>query len=600
MTDNDRSDAEPGFPYTRRDALAVLTTGLLGLRASGTAAADHDASHEHDEDAPSLTRLATMAAGSEVTGLFVTRHGDLFVNQQDPSDDNPAPFDRGAIGVVDGLDTRELPEEFPSQPVPEGAERRRVQTARGDYRVLANGGDPVTNGTDGERLGVAYSVDGDPMTTGQDADFNGFVPGDDPDTGYLFTNYESKPGMVSRLTLRRRDGRWRVVASRNLGFRAEDVQGTWHNCFGTVSPWGTPLSAEEYDSYAAAWYQSAEAREAAGYDDPEIYRAYLGYWGNPYRYGYVVEVEQPTSDNPTPKKRYAMGSCAPENAVVMPDERTVYFGDDGSGTTFYKFVADEPRDLTSGTLSAAKAIQEPGRDAASVGFALEWIELAHGHEEQVESWVAEYDRQEPGPTADYVTPAEVAAWAAGDAPDDRAAFLETRLAATMTGATAEFNKMEGVNVRPDAEPGDYLYVAMSTIEGTMSDDAGDIRVSENGDGIVYRLQLDEHFDVDWMEPAVVGGPDANVCGGCPYDASPAAGSEVCRDCSYNPGNADDGDGLLGTDPLTTDSTAVDRRNAISHPDNVVVMADGRVLIGEDNGHQNDMLWVYNPGRDVDG
>lgn len=100
--------------------------------------------------------------------------------------------------------------------------------------------------------------------------------------------------------------------------------------------------------------------------------------------------------------------------------------------------------------------------------------------------------------------------------------------------------------------------------------------------MVYRLRLGEHDDVDWVEP-VGGGPDANGCGECPDDASSAAGSEACRNYAYNPADAEDGDGLLGTDPITTSSTAVDRENVMSYPDDVVVMANGLRLIGRDDG-----------------
>ncbi|MDH5216398.1 MAG: hypothetical protein OEX19_01785, partial [Gammaproteobacteria bacterium] len=50
-----------------------------------------------------LVRLATLPLGAELTGLFVNTPGDLFFNVQHPSRDNPPPFDRAAIGVVDNL-----------------------------------------------------------------------------------------------------------------------------------------------------------------------------------------------------------------------------------------------------------------------------------------------------------------------------------------------------------------------------------------------------------------------------------------------------------------------------------------------------------------
>jgi secreted PhoX family phosphatase len=43
---------------------------------------------------------------------------------------------------------------------------------------------------------------------------------------------------------------------------------------------------------------------------------------------------------------------------------------------------------------------------------------------------------------------------------------------------------------------------------------------------------------------------------------------------------------------TTDKCDV---NGIAQPDNIEVLDDGRVLIGEDtSNHVNNMLWIYNP------
>jgi len=45
-------------------------------------------------------------------------------------------------------------------------------------------------------------------------------------------------------------------------------------------------------------------------------------------------------------------------------------------------------------------------------------------------------------------------------------------------------------------------------------------------------------------------------------------------------------------------TSLDVENTIAEPDNIVVMDDGRVVIGEDTGnrgHENNMIWVFDPG-----
>lgn len=602
--------------YDRRDAVAILTTLALGGRASsanakaqeggGTGNGDGNGDDEQGETGPTLNRLATTVVGAEITGLFLTRDGELFFNVQHPDEDNVLPYDEGTVGALVGARIDDLASDFESVQMPENQiQRERVRTAVGTYQPLMNGGDQVPNSGDG--FGVVYSAEGEAMTDGMWPDFNGFVRDGDRE-GYLFTNWERSPGLVTRIHLERR-GRpgaaaWQVTDAMNVDFRP--VEGTWTNCFGTVSPWGTPLSSEEYEPPADVWYDPEQ--QTFGNGDGRM-AEYLGYWGNPYRYGYIVEITEPRSDDPTPEKRFAMGRFSHENSVVMPDRKTVYFGDDGTGTVFFKFVADEAADLSSGTLYAAKAKPSEGDDPAKVAFDLEWVELAHGNDDEIESWVSEYDGQEESTDADYVTEKEVQQWANGNADDDRVAFLESRKAAAARGATDEFRKMEGVTVKlPQegaAEPGDYLYVAMSEVNETMADDEGTFQLKGNDYGAVYRLELGQDFDVDRMEPVVTGGPNANICGGCPYDAHPDSNSRVCQSCAFNPAREEeedegagrnDGEGaaMLGTAPM---QGQVDPQNAIANPDNLLVTRDDRVIIGEDSEfHENDMIWLYDPGE----
>lgn len=594
--------------YDRRDAVAVLTTLALGSRASTATAGAQDGGDSDgengEESGPTLNRLATTVVGAEITGMFLTREGELFFNVQHPDEDNVLPYDEGTVGALVGARIDQIESDFASVQVPDTEfDRRRVRTAVGNYQPLKNGGDAVSNSSDG--FGVVYSAEGEPMTEGMWPDFNGFVPDGDRE-GYLFTNWERSPGLVTRMRIRRR-GRpgasaWEVVDAMNVDFR--HVEGTWTNCFGTVSPWGTPLSSEEYEPSADVWYDPEQSIYGEG--DARM-AEYLGYWGNPYRYGYIVEITEPKSSDPTPEKRFAMGRFSHENSVVMPDEKTVYFGDDGTATVFFKFVADEAADLSSGTLYAAKAEPGAGDDPAKVAFDLEWIELAHGSDDEIESWIAEYDGQEESADADYLTDEDVTRWANGNADDDRVAFLESRKAAAAMGATDEFRKMEGVTVKlPQAgaaEPGDYVYVAMSEVNETMSDDEDAIQLRGNDYGAVYRMELREDFDVDRLEPVVTGGPNANICGGCPYDAHPDSNSRVCRNCAFNPNHADesgadesetDGAALLGTAPM---QGQVDPQNTVANPDNLLVTRDGRVIIGEDSGlHESNMIWLYDPGE----
>ena len=166
-------------------------------------------------------------------------------------------------------------------------------------------------------------------------------------------------------------------------------------------------------------------------------------------------------------------------------------------------------------------------------------------------------------TPSYITDAEVAAWATDKldigvldtVADERGAFLESRKVAAALGASAEFRKREGVNVNYAALAGGsmpYMYMAMPEVAKGMSDGNGDINVPENKCGSLYRMCLDGDYNVSAMEPAVIGGP---------YDAS-----------------------------ATVNQCAVDN---IPNPDNIAVLSDGRVLIGEDTGkHENNMIWVW--------
>ncbi|NJO02721.1 MAG: DUF839 domain-containing protein, partial [Bacteroidia bacterium] len=51
------------------------------------------------------------------------------------------------------------------------------------------------------------------------------------------------------------------------------------------------------------------------------------------------------------RKQYNWGRQGFEGGVVMPDNKTVYLGEDNSPGLFTRFIADEPGDFTKGTLS---------------------------------------------------------------------------------------------------------------------------------------------------------------------------------------------------------------------------------------------------------
>ena len=76
-----------------------------------------------------------------------------------------------------------------------------------------------------------------------------------------------------------------------------------------------------------------------------------------------------------------MGRLSIENVKVAPDNRTVYFGDDGSYTMAFMYIADKAKDLSAGTLYAAKWIQTGEENGGSAK--LEWIKLGHATDAEI-------------------------------------------------------------------------------------------------------------------------------------------------------------------------------------------------------------------------
>lgn len=512
----------------------------------------------------SLLRIATVPLGAEVTGIYKTDNGDLFFNVQHPSDSLPAPENNAAVGVWTGVDFNNLPGDFTEVGVPTSGSvfEQTVRVSEGSYQVLGRAGDTYA-GALPFGFGAVVTADGTAsIKQSQDPDFNAFIPNSaDGNSGYLFSAWEDRPGAMSRLAINKlADGSWQVTDAMNVDF--SDVNGTMINCFGTVSPWGTPLTSEEnYEAEnTVRWNDPSYSGGYPNYADVQNIQTYLGgVYPNPYDYGYIVEITNPTSADPEPVKHFTLGRMAHENAVIMPDQKTVYLTDDGTDKGFYKFVAYTAGDLSAGILYAAKLLQDPGTDSATTGFDIAWLELGSGSNQQIEAWVDEYDGIDEsdyveGQTS-YITDQEISDWAAGMGGDDRYAFLETLRAAEAKGATVEFRKMEGININAAGVADGsipYMYVAMSEVRSGMTDGTGDIAVTENRCGIVYKLDLDENYNADRMDPLVVGGP---------YDG--AAAENRCD------------------------------VNAISNPDNLIVLDDGRLIIGEDTGnHKNNMIWLY--------
>jgi secreted PhoX family phosphatase len=582
------------------------TAGAVGIAGAdgndGAAGADGNdgAAGQSGRSVPVLTRLATVPRGAEVTGIFLSDEGDLFFNVQHPSDANSEQdssgdvYNKGTVGVLRGVNFNNLPQKIANSPIPKTEfERQTVMTALGEYQVIGQTNDVFAElGAKGlaKGLGIHYGImSGDKIIENNAPDFNGFVS-TGANEGYLFTNWESYPGGMSRMKIIKDNvGSWSVTEAMMLDF--DSVQGTAANCFGSVSPWGTPLTSEEWivrsnvnSTTDASWNDPANTST----DNMEALTA--PDFPNPYRYGYIAEVTAPTSDAPIVVKHFTVGRYEHENSTVMPDRKTMYSSQDDTGGVLFKFIADAAEDLTSGTLYGAKLKQDVGStEPATTGFDVTWVELAKSDNATIEAWIAEYDGigtddYVEGKTS-YMTLADVKAWADGDATyplvenggsfvtagepmDDRSAFLESRQAAKMKGATAEWRKLEGISINHDraieAVGGvesiadenvteAFMYIGISDIDNTMIDDEGDIQLSARVKdcGGVYRAKLEENYDLARIEPVVMGGTYRSTL----------TGAERCD------------------------------VNQLSQPDNVIVMRDGRIIIGEDGFQENNTLWM---------
>lgn len=337
---------------------------------------ENNALWRFDPETEELKRFAVTPLGAEVTGLHIAENGTLFMNIQHPSATNVYPYNRGTVGVVTGFNANT--DNFFELPFVEGADKKMAHVAAGEYQILGRAGEFIPNDMRGQTFGAVYNVSGDYMSTCNNPDGNMFLPtAEDGSQGYLFSNFECRPGGMSKIYISHNGDSWDVIEGNMVDFA--DVNGTWVNCFASVTPWNTGLSGEEYPPETAEAWEGSRAADMS---------AYLGRPANPYDYGYPIEIAPGRGIGTDVTKHYAMGRFSVENAIVMADSKTAYYGDDGSNRVLYRFVADEEGNLDAGTLYAAKVAQQDDGT-----LALEWIELGHGESDMVRDAIRSMDSQ---------------------------------------------------------------------------------------------------------------------------------------------------------------------------------------------------------------
>jgi secreted PhoX family phosphatase len=193
----------------------------------------------------------------------------------------------------------------------------------------------------------------------------------------------------------------RLKTSANPGGRW--VRGTFANCAGGVTPWGTTLHGEEnfngyFDAsgeldpaHAASYARYGITGEGKGWNtvDPRFDLTLEP--NEPYRFGYIVEVDV-TDPRSTPRKHTMLGRMKHEGAtcsISRQGHAVVYMGDDERGDYVYKFVSRDKfrpgrskaarrhnlRLLEAGTLYVARFTGDGLEDEEYDGRG-EWVPLA--------------------------------------------------------------------------------------------------------------------------------------------------------------------------------------------------------------------------------
>jgi hypothetical protein len=396
---------------------------------------------------------------------------------------------------------------------------------------------------------------------------------------YINRAYGIVPASMSLTTIdqNKKTGDLTPVTLKKIDFSG--VGGLWIPCNGSLTPWNTHLGSEEYEPDARV----SETDPKKTNVDPftQYYYNDTTKTGNPYAYGYLPEVTVRADNSTSVVKHYSIGRFSHELGKVAPDMRTVFFGDDGGNTMLFLYVADKAKDLSAGTLYAGKWIQKSAENGGSAD--LQWINLGHATDKEVKSFIDKgvkfsdifetSDQAAEGFTAVKVyssVSTKVEYLKVKPGMEKAAAFLESRRYGAVKGATAEFNKMEGVTVNAKDNK---AYVAMSYLEKAMekdikgTDPADDIQVNKISAGVTYELTLK----------------------GKQKDRSGTA-----INSAYVPSFMK---GLVFGQDLATPDAKGNKANdeRVANPDNLSFSEDLRTLfIGEDSGmHANNYVWAYN-------
>lgn len=274
--------------------------------------------------------------------------------------------------------------------------------------------------------------------------------------------------------------------------------GTYGNCAGGVTPWGTILTGEEnVDSYFSGDHRLSS--EAENYERFGVFKRRKN-WGDYFprwhleknpsellHVGWIVEID-PYSPNSVPKKLTGLGRCKHEgcNVFINEDGRVVaYTGDDQRDEYIYKFVSKNKYQadnreanmslLEEGTLSVAR-FDADGK--------LSWLPLVYGEGELTE-------------TNGFYSQADIC--------------LDTRKAADLVGATP-MDRPEDVDINPVNGRVYAMLTNNSSRQPGETDAANPRAFNKSGQIVEFWPETGDHTasTFNWDMFLIAGDPDKTV------------------------------------------------------------------------------------------
>lgn len=386
--------------------------------------------------------------------------------------------------------------------------------------------------------------------------------------------YGKLPSPIAVLTLDQdpTSGKLSLVKYHNVD--TSSVNGLWITCGASLSPWGTHLSSEEYEPNAFTAATDAQFKAFS----KNLYGSETA--ANPYNYGHMPEVTVNPDGTASIKKHYNLGRISHELVQVMPDNRTVFMGDDATNSGYFVFVADKEKDLSAGSLYVAKVGTGFSIDPAAPAAPLTWIKLGSATSAEIKALAATLKPTDimTVSTTDPQDASYTKVNANGKTEwiklmpgmEKAAAFLETHRYASLVGASMGFSKMEGTTVNIKDK------VAYSALQNCVASMVAGNAYNTVGNGVSIPKALNAG--------AVMA---LNLKGGLKDTSGTSINSE------WMPV---DTKALITGEDITADALGnTANPEKIANPDNLKFSETLRTLfIGEDSSqHVNNFLWAYN-------